>query len=167
MQILTVENQGIAINSLQDEIDDDMRFSVFDNSDTENPDFYFVPLVFLESFSAPTAVLQIGTHKIHMPLDWSVAVGDDEAGDVEILPITSLNSRDFKAFCFNPISSYSAEWLKIDIVNVYSEVKWYFPKTKPGQLLCTPLTNTDNPPCVYFIKEISKQCEVINYGKIW
>jgi hypothetical protein len=102
-----------------------------------------------------------------MPLDWCVAVGDDEAGDVEILPITSLNSRDFKAFCFNPISSYSAEWLKIDIVNVYSEVKWYFPKTKPGQLLCTPLTNVDEPKCVYFIKEISKQCEVIDYGKIW
>ena len=51
MQILTVENQGIAINSLQEEIDDDMRFSVLDNSDTDNPDFYFVPLVFLESFS--------------------------------------------------------------------------------------------------------------------
>ena len=95
MQILTVENQGIAINSLQDEIDDDMRFSVFDNSDVQNPDFYFVPLVFLESFSAPTAVLQIGENKIHMPLDWCVAVGDDEAGDVEVLPITSLNSRDF------------------------------------------------------------------------
>ncbi len=74
MQILTVENQGIAINSLQDEIDDDMRFSVFDNSDVQNPDFYFVPLVFLESFSAPTAVLQIGDQKIHMPLDWCVAV---------------------------------------------------------------------------------------------
>jgi len=167
MQILTVENQGIAINSLQDEIDDDMRFSVFDNSDVQNPDFYFVPLVFLESFSAPTAVLQIGDQKIHMPLDWCVAVGDDEAGDVEVLPITSLNSRDFRAFSFNPISSYTAEWPKIDIVNVYSEVKWYFPKTKPGQLLCTPLTNTDSPQCVYFIKEISKQCEVIDYGKIW
>ena len=85
MQILTVENQGIAINSLQDEIDDDMRFSVFDNSDVQNPDFYFVPLVFLESFSAPTAVLQIGDQKIQMPLDWCVAVGDDEAGDVERL----------------------------------------------------------------------------------
>jgi hypothetical protein len=102
-----------------------------------------------------------------MPLDWCVAVGDDEAGDVEVLPITSLNSRDFRAFSFNPISSYSAEWPKIDIVNVYSEVKWYFPKTKPGQLLCTPLTNVDAPKCVYFIKEISKQCEVIDYGKIW
>jgi hypothetical protein len=144
-----------------------MRFSVFDNSDVQNPDFYFVPLVFLESFSAPTAVLQIGENKIHMPLDWCVAVGDDEAGDVEVLPITSLNSRDFRAFSFNPISSYSAEWPKIDIVNVYSEVKWYFPKTKPGQLLCTPLTNVDAPKCVYFIKEISKQCEVIDYGKIW
>jgi hypothetical protein len=167
MQILTVENQGVAINSLQEEIDDDMRFSVLDNSDVTNPDFYFVPLVFLESFSSPTAVLQIGENKIHMPLDWSVAVGDDQAGDVEVLPITSLNSRDFKAFQFNPLSSYTAEWPNIDIVNVYSEVKWYFPKTKPGQLLCTPLTNKDNPSCVYFIKEISKQCEIIDYGKIW
>jgi hypothetical protein len=167
MQILTVDNQGMAINSLQDEIDDDMRFSVFDNSDPQNPDFYFVPLVFLESFSAPTAVLQIGKYKLQMPLDWCVAVGDDQAGDVEVLPITSLNSRDFKAFSFNPLSSYTADWLTIDIINVYSEVKWYFPKTKPGQLLCTPLTNINSPQCVYFIKEISKQCEVIDYGKMW
>ena len=57
MQILTVENQGIAINSLQEEIDDDMRFSVLDNSDVTNPDFYFVPLVFLESFSSPTFLI--------------------------------------------------------------------------------------------------------------
>ncbi|SVD70233.1 uncharacterized protein METZ01_LOCUS423087, partial [marine metagenome] len=143
-----------------------MRFSVLDNSDTENPDFYFVPLVFLESFSAPVAVLQIGEYKIQMPLDWSIALGDKEAGDIEVLPITSLNSRDFKAFCFNPLTTYLVEWPRVDIINVYSEVKWYFPKTKPGQLLCTPLSNTDNPDCVYFIKEISKQCEVIDYGKI-
>ena len=167
MQILTVENQGIAINSLQDEIDDDMRFSVLDNSDTDNPDFYFVPLVFLESFSSPVAVLQIGEYKLQMPLDWCIAVGDQNAGDVEVLPITSLNSRDFQAFSFNPLSTYLVEWPTIDIINVYSEVKWYFPKTKPGQLLCTPLTNTNKPHCVYFIKEISKQCEVIDYGKIW
>ena len=167
MQILTVENQGIAINSLQEEIDDDMRFSVLDNSDISNPDFYFVPLVFLESFSSPTAVLQIGEHKIHMPLDWCVAVGDDQAGDVEVLPITSLNSRDFKTFQFNPLTSYTAEWPKIDIVNVYSEVKWYFPKIKSGQMLAVPLQNGPRPACAYFVKDISRQCEQVDYGSVW
>ena len=44
----------------QNEIDDDVRFSVLDNSDPKNPDFFFVPLIFLESFSAPAMVLEIG-----------------------------------------------------------------------------------------------------------
>ena len=37
---------------------------------------------------------------------------------------------------------------------------------KNGQLLTVPLTNGDNPECAFFVKDISKQCEVIDYGKL-
>ena len=59
MQILTLENKTFFLNDLPEEIDDDLRFSVLDNSDHSNPDHFFIPLIFLESFTGPAVVLKI------------------------------------------------------------------------------------------------------------
>lgn len=167
MRILTLDNQAYDLNNLPDEVDDDMRFSVLDNSDPQNPDFFFMPLVFLESFNSPAMVLNIGGYEVTMPIDWSIAVGDSgSACDIEILPLTSLNDRGFEAFCFNPLSSFRMEFKKIEIVNFYNDVKWYFPKMKNGQLLSVPLNTKEQPLCAYFIKEVSRQCELIDLAKI-
>jgi len=167
MQILTLENLAFDLNNLPEEVDDDMRFSVLDNSDTQNPDFFFQPLIFLESFNSPAMVLRIGTDEVTMPIDWSIAVGDStSACDIEILPLTSLNDRGFEAFCFNPLSSFRVEFKKIEIVNFYNDVKWYFPKMKNGHLLTVPLNKESKPLCAYFVKEISRQSELIDLSKI-
>jgi hypothetical protein len=55
---------------------------VLDNSDPSNPDFFYIPLIFLESFNSPAAVLEIGKWKIKMPLDWKMLIG--EAGQSEM-----------------------------------------------------------------------------------
>jgi hypothetical protein len=167
MQILTLEDKVFYLNNLPEEIDDDLRFSVLDNSDNSNPDYFFVPLIFLESFTGPAAALKIGKHEIVMPLDWCTIVGDPEGPDMEILPLTSLNDRGFKTFTFNPLSSFRPEFLEIDIVDIYQDVKWYFPKMRPGQLLCTPLHSGEKPACAYFVKEVSRQSELVDYTKCW
>jgi len=155
------------LDELPDQIEEDIRFSVLDNSDPKNPDFFFVPLIFLESFSAPAMVLEIGGREITMPVDWSVAVGCSESGpDLEILPLTSINDRGFEAFLFNPLKSFKTEFAPINIVNFYTDVKWYFPKMKNGQLLSVPITEGKNPLCAFFVKDISRQCEVIEYEKL-
>jgi hypothetical protein len=124
-------------------------------------------LIFLESFNAPAIVLQIGDHEIAMPVDWSIAVGDSSSSsDIEVLPLTSLNDRGFQALCFNPLSSFKIEFKPIKIVNFYNDVKWYFPKMKNGQLLSTPIQGGERPSCVYFVKEISRQSEIILLDKL-
>lgn len=155
------------MNNLPDEVDDDLRFSVLDNSDPSSPDYFFIPLIFLESFTAPAAVLKIGEYELTMPLDWCAVVGDPEGPEMEVLPITSLNDRGFKVFCFNPIDSFRPKFLDIDIINVYQDVKWYFPKMKIGQLLTTPLHAGKSPICTYFVKEVSRQSELVDYSKCW
>jgi hypothetical protein len=167
MRILTLDNQSYDLNKMPDELDDDIRFSVLDNSDPKDPDFYFMPLIFLESFSSPAMVLEIGGHEITMPLDWCVAVGDPMAdNDLEVLPLTSLNDRGFQAFCFNPLSGNKFDFASIKITNFYNDVKWFFPKTKNGQLLSVPITAGHKPLCAFFIKEISRQSEIIEYGNL-
>ena len=167
MKILTLDNKTYTLEKIPEYVDDSLRFAVLDNSNTADPDYFFVPLIFLESFSAPAAVLQIGKYKLAMPLDWKVIIGDPEEGELFVMPITSLNDRGFTAFLYNPLTGSKPDFAEIDIVDIYQEVKWYFPKIKSGQMLAVPLTNGDNPPCAYFVKDISRQSETIDYGSVW
>ena len=169
MRMLTLENKCFALNDLPDELgeDEDVRFSVLDNSDPKEPDFFFIPLIFLESFSSPAIVMEINGHELMMPVDWHIAVGDSTAGsDVEILPLTSINDRGFETFLFNPLSSYKLDFGTLKIINFYNDVKWYFPKMKNGQLLSVPITEGDNPLCAFFVKDISRQSELIDYAAL-
>jgi hypothetical protein len=167
MKILTLDNESFSLTNLPDELEDDVQFAVLDNSDPKEPDFFFIPLIFLESFSAPAMVLEINGKEIMMPVDWHMAVGDSHCGnDLEILPLTSINDRGFEAFLFNPLSSFKFEFGDIKVTNFYSDVKWYFPKMKNGQLLAIPIEDGPEPLCAYFVKDISRQCELIDYTNL-
>ena len=166
MRILTNDNSSFDINNLPEEVDD-LRFCVFDNSDPAEADYYFVPLVFLESFMSPALELRIGPHEITMPVDWQVLIGEPDHGDLEVVPLTSINDRGFKAFSFNPLSSFRPEFLPVEIVDVYTDNRWFFPKLKNGQLLCVPLSTGPAPQCVYFVKDVSRNCEIVKYSKAW
>ena len=166
MRILTLENKAFEMTDIPDEVDD-LRFSILDNSDPKNPDYYFIPLIFLESFNAPALVLNIGGNIIKMPADWQVLIGEAELGDLEVLPLTSINDRGFSVYTVNPLSSFRPEFHAIEVIDVYQDVKWYFPKLKPGQLLTVPLNDDEKPLCAFFIKDISRQSEVVDYSKVW
>lgn len=164
MKILTLENKSFDLNNLPEEIEEDFRFSILDNSTPSDPDFYFIPLIFLESFSNSAIVLDINGHEIMMPIDFHIAVGCSRTGkDLEVMPLTSLNDRGFEAFLFNPLKSYKADYGEIRVTNFYNDIKWYFPKLKPGQLLSVPLTDDENPLCAFFIKDVNRQTEVIDF----
>ena len=64
MRILTVDNLAYDLNKLPETVSDDMAFSVLDNSNPKEPDFFFIPLIYIESFSAPAIVLEIGGREI-------------------------------------------------------------------------------------------------------
>tara|TARA_Y100000389_G_C17307956_1_gene436415 strand:- start:317 stop:823 length:507 start_codon:yes stop_codon:yes gene_type:complete len=167
MKILTLDNECFMLNNLPDELEDDVRFSVLDNSDPKDPDFFFIPLIFLESFSAPAIVLEINGREVMMPVDWHIAVGDQSSGgDLEVLPLTSINDRGFEAFLFNPLKSFKFDFGELKVINFYNDVKWYFPKMKNGQLLSVPITDGHNPLCAFFVKDISRQSETIDYSQL-
>jgi len=166
MKILTLENTSYNLETLPEEIDD-LRFAILDNSTPANVDYHYIPLIFLESFNAPALVLKIGSFKIKMPLDWQILIGENDHGDLETLPLTSLNDRGFSAFEFNPLSSFSPTFLPIEILDIYNEVTWYAPRLRNGQFLCVPLEDTPKPKCVYFVKEISRNCEIVDYNLVF
>ena len=168
MKILTLEDQPLDLNTLPEQIEEDIRFSVLDNSDPSNPDFFFIPLIFLESFSSPSVVLDIGGYELQMPIDWNIAVGCSDSGnDIEVLPLTSIGDRGFETFLFNPHTSFKPDFTPVKVINYYNDVKWYFPKVRNAQLLSIPVEEKNEPMCAFFIKDITRQTEVIKYGELF
>lgn len=167
MRILTLENTTFPLSKIPDVTTEVIRFAVLDNSNPQDPDFFFNPLIFLESFNSPAIVLEIKGQEIIMPLDWSIAVGCSDAGsDLEVLPLTSLNDRGFEAFLFNPLTGSYPQFSVINTINFYNDMKWYFPKMRSGQLLAVPLEEKNNSTCAFFVKDIGRQNEIIDFGKL-
>jgi hypothetical protein len=166
MNILTPENTSFSMNRVPNEVDD-LRYCVLDYSDQSDVDFYFIPLIFLDQFSRPAADLQLGKYRIQVPLDWSIVIVDKESGAMEILELKSINDRDFTAFALNPINGYMPQFLNIQILNIFPDVNWYFPKLKYGHILAVPVEEGDSPLCVYLVREITKLPESLDITKIF
>ena len=166
MKILTVENQSYDLDYVPEEIDD-IRYCVLDYSNKNEADYFFVPLVFLEIFNAPAAVLKIGNNMVKMPLDWSLIICEPDVGEPEVVPITSLNDRGFHAFTFNPITGFLPKFQEVEITNVFQEVKWHFPKLKYGHLLAVPLDDKEGSQCAFFVKETSKIPDALDTYHLW
>ena len=166
MRILTLEDKFYNLEVLPEEVGD-MYFGILDNSNPNNVDYHFNPLIFLESFNSPALVLSIGNRKIKMPMDWQILIGEEEFGDLETIPLTSLNDRGFSAFEFNPLSAFSPNFLPVEILDVYPDVTWYAPKLRNGQFLCVPIDNRPKPRCVYFVKDVSRNCEIVDYSQVF
>lgn len=166
MRLLLNDNTVYELDYVPEEIND-LRYCILDYSDKTNPDYYYVPLVFLEIFNAPAAVLQIGQSVFKMPIDWNLIICDSEIGEPELIPITSLNDRGFTAFTINPLSSFMPQYQPVEIVNVYQEVKWYFPKLKQGHILAVPLDDKPGSECAFFVKETNKIPDMMDISDIW
>jgi hypothetical protein len=167
MHILTLENNcSYNLENLPEEIDD-LRFAILDNSNPQNVDYHYIPLVFLESFNSAAVVLKIGDRTVKMPLDWQVLIGEYECGDLETLSLSSLNDRGFSVFEFNPLSSFSPTFLPIEIVDIYYDITWYAPRLRNGQFLCVPIDDGPKPRCVYFVKEVSRNSEIVDYNQVF
>lgn len=166
MKILTVENQSYELDFVPEEIED-VRYGVLDYSNKNDADYFFVPLVFLEIFNAPAAVLRIGNHMVKMPLDWSLIICEPDVGEPEVVPITSLNDRGFHAFTFNPITGFLPQFQNVEITNVFQEVKWHFPKLKFGHFLAVPLSDEEGSNCAFFVKETSKVPDILDTYHLW
>lgn len=166
MRILTLDDIYYNLETLPEEIDD-LRFAILDNSTPSNVDYHYIPLIFLESFNSPALVLRISDKTIKMPVDWQVLIGEQEHGDLETLPLSSLNDRGFNAFQFNPLSSFAPSFLPIEIVDIYPDVTWYAPRLRNGQFLAVPIDDGPKPRCVYFVKEVSRNCEIVDYSQVF
>ena len=151
MLVLTTENKTLDLNLVGDKIGD-IRYSVFDYSTPkDDPDYYFKPLVFLESFNDCALEFVLGTTKMQLPKDWAILTVDPDIGEVEVIPIEEINNRNFSAFTFNPITGYYPKFLPIKLNDIFLDVRWVFPRLEAHNFLVAPISNEPNPDCIFLI----------------
>jgi hypothetical protein len=163
MRILTTTNEAYNLDRVPETVDD-LQYCVLDTTNKNNIDFFFIPLIFMETFSAPSMIMEIGPYTVQMPIDWSIMVIERDLGQCEMVPLTSLNDRGFEAMVINPLTVRMIESYEIKIVNVFQEVKWYFPKLKHGHVMSVPAKEGANPPCMFFAKDINQIPDVLDVG---
>ena len=101
-----------------------------------------------------------------MPMDWSIAITDEDLTGIEVIPLTSLNNRGFLTATLNPLSGALLQAEEIKITNIFQDVKWFFPKLKHGHMLLIPLEDGENPRCAMFVKEANKIPQEIDVGHL-
>lgn len=157
MNVLTPENNAFDVDLVTDTIPEEM-YCVLDLSENGDSDFYFRHILNTVSFNSISADLRIGEKVIQVPLGWQILLGDEETGMVEMCTIENLlNMKDPKAYVYNPIRSMYARFEPVTVLRVFSlTTKWQIPMLPKKNLLCVPLCNGENPPCVYFADENEK-----------
>lgn len=160
MNILTVEKKILDLTTL-DSIEYDTRFTVIDFGSDANkysePDIIFPKLLYVEDYTGPALECMIDNHVFVLPLAWFIFIGDEDISEIEALPLTSLNARNFSVITTNPIDGSRHHYKEIKILNVYPDYDWVLPKIKNGQCIAVPYNNdSDNPMCVYITHSTSK-----------
>lgn len=164
MFILTEDNKPYSMNDVNEETE--IFFGIIDYSDPQTADYFFYPLMFMESYRTPAIELSIGKDTIVLPMDWNIVIGDKDSGEIEVFPIKKLIDRSFSAFVMNPISGYMPEFRKIKVVNIFPDLKWNLPKLMNGYILCVPLENKEKPQCVFISSPTTKVPEVLDINDL-
>lgn len=157
MNVLTPENNAFDMDLVTEHIPDEL-YCVLDLSANGESDFYFRHILNTVSFNSISADLQIGDKVIQVPLGWQIMLGDEDSGMVEMCTIENiLNMKEPKAFVYNPIRSMYPKFEEVKVLRVFAlTTKWQIPMLPKKNLLCVPLSNDENPPCVYFADENEK-----------
>jgi hypothetical protein len=176
MRLLTNNNHVFDMNNMPNEVED-LRYCVLDYSDQADVDFFFVPMILLETFTSASALLQVGKFQLQIPLDWSLVIGDKHVGDLEILEVNKLNDRPFSTFVLNPINGFSPQFMEVTIIDIFPDIKWHLPKLKFGHILAVPLgdrhewpvarESIKSPPCLFMVRDVGKLPETLDISKIF
>lgn len=145
MKILTEAGQALNLTTIPSDIRSDRHLCVFDPLVS---DFTFQPIIFTESFRAAPALLNIGGHKLALPMGWHILCYDHQTGDVEAIPLTECERTSFDALAFHPLAPSQHKGWPITIRKGEVNTGWTMPRVLGDVAIAVPLGDS----CVFLIK---------------
>lgn len=157
MKILTVEEKQIDLSEIGDSIPV-THYAVVDLGSDMNTlgaaDITFPKLLYITDQTSHAVVCDIEGVEVTLPLSWNLFIGDEDSAEVEALPITELNARNFQVILTNPASGFRHRFADIRIKTVLIEYEWTMPRLKNGQALAVPINSKNE--CLYITSSLSK-----------
>ena len=83
------------------------------------------------------------------------------------IAIVRISGSDVLNICKKITKLKEIKSAEVKVVNVFQEVKWYFPKLKFGHIISVPLGDGENPDCLYFAKDINQLPDTMDVGSFF
>lgn len=171
MHILTEHNLPLDTDQIGDETD--VYYCMLDFSKPKSPDYSFVLVEFIHTYTASAAVLDIGGFRVTIPADWSLMVSED--GRAEVISIEEIISRDLKAFCLNPINGFVPSFLPIRLVSLIRITNFTCPDIPKTSMIAVPIgyhsgrKDADGraPLCMFACESKAKVPEHMDASILW
>lgn len=110
--------------------------------DLANLDFGLAPLSILEETTSPTITIAVGMTTIEVPANWNILILDDHAGDIDIIPVSWIGHKSFKAFSYGPEVKIPTP-VSLRLVDYKVKSTTIAPAMNKHQMLCHPITPND------------------------
>jgi len=102
-------------------------------------DYTLSPLLVLEELIAPSIELRVGNFNFVLPANWNMLVVDDDTMQLDVVSISELAGREFKALVYGPNMS-RASMEVVSVVDYFPYHKNVGPSLNKHQMLCHPIS---------------------------
>lgn len=102
-------------------------------------DFKLTPLTILEEIVAPTVILSVEGFDFPLPASWNVLVVDEESMILDVIELSEVAGREFRAFVYGP-SMPMARTSVISVKQYFPSYPNVGPSLNKHQMLCHPVS---------------------------
>lgn len=106
--------------------------------DFQMEDYCLAPLAVLEEIVSPAIQLMIGGFQFTLPAVWNLLVCDEETMQLDVIEISAVAGKEFKAFVYGPNFSMPVA-LPVSVTNYYPSYVSVGPSLSKHQMLCHPI----------------------------
>jgi len=134
MLIFNEDNNAIILDSIQGPTLSEYMYVL----DLSMMDFTLAPLLIFEEVICPTITVMIDNFSFNLPANWNMLVADDETFQLDVVEVSELAGKEFKAMVYGMEMSM-AELSKITVVDYLPNYQNIGPSLNKYQMLCHPI----------------------------
>lgn len=135
MLIFNENNDSIILDSIQGPTLSEYMYVL----DLTMMDYTLAPLLIFEEVICPTIVLTIKGFTFELPANWNILVTDEDTLQLDVVEISELAGKEFKALVYGMDMSM-IQMEKIIVSDYYPNYKNIGPSLNKYQMLCHPIS---------------------------
>jgi hypothetical protein len=134
MLIFDENNDAIMLDNIQGPVGSEYMYVL----DMNIMDFTLAPILVFEEVICPTIRLKIRGFEFDLPANWNILITDDETYQLDVVEISELAGKEFKALVYGMEMSM-IELEPVQVVDYQPSQQNVGPSLNKFQMLCHPI----------------------------